>query len=197
MKKKLTVETLFNFVLTLVIIGLSVWGIRTIYNNVVSTNQYIVHLEKRLIEEEKENDNFYDLIDLAIDNAVLEEQLEWYEEHLEVMEYVYELEAFNEFLKENVVTEIVYVDKEVVVYVTEIEYVEVPVVVEVGYTQEEVENIIEEFIDFAIMVDAQADDYEIIYDEDLQLLYLYRLDINGISQLDELYTMEELIEITK
>ena len=78
MKKELTIEQLFNFILTLVIIGAGICGVITIYNNVVSTNQYIVNLEKSLIEEQAENDMFYDLIDLVVDSAVLEEQLEWY-----------------------------------------------------------------------------------------------------------------------
>lgn len=66
-----------------------------------------------------------------------------------------------------------------------------------SYTQQEVENIIEEFIDFVIEVDEEADNYDVEYDYDTQIMYIYEVDEFGNRTLEEEYTMDELIEITK
>lgn len=116
--------------------------------------------------------------------SVLKDDLEDMEDAQEVIVYV---------------PEIIYVD--VPVYVTEIVYVDVPVIVEQGYTQDEVENIIEEFIEFTIEVNEHPGEYFVEYDEDLQVLNIYVIDTYGSEQgelvLSESYTMLELIKITK
>lgn len=67
-----------------------------------------------------------------------------------------------------------------------------------SYTQEEVENIIEEFIELAIELDENPDDYKIEYDNDTQIMSLYELDDLGNEWiLIESFTMEYMIELTK
>ena len=200
--KKSVAQQIFGFVVGFGMMVVLLIGIDVVVTRVEETNSYINYLEVQLAEERAEDMYLDDLIDLYGDNIELETELDWFEEYLDVIEYMYELEAENEYLEErleNAPVVIEYVEVPTIVYEPEIVYVDVPVAVETGYTFEEVSNIIDEFIEFAIEINENPNEYLVVWED--EVLYIYEIDTYGSQQGDltliEEYTIYELIELTK
>lgn len=200
--KKSVAQQIFGFVVGFGMMVVLLIGVDVVATRVEETNSYINYLEVQLAEERAEDMYLDDLIDLYGDNIELETELDWFEEYLDVIEYMYELEAENEYLEErleNAPVVIEYVEVPTIVYEPEIVYVDVPVAVETGYTFEEVSNIIDEFIEFAIEINENPNEYLVVWED--EVLYIYEIDTYGSQQGDltliEEYTIYELIELTK
>lgn len=90
-------------------------------------------------------------------------------------------------------TEVIYVDK--IITETEVIYVETSIYG--TFTEEEVINIMEELIELSIEMDESSAIMDLEYDDVTQILTIYSVNNEGVREVVNTLTIDEIIELTR